>query len=156
MSNSQFISTCQSMRREDLLESNFLQRDLINLEKTISEYRNYLKELLYLIKTESSLFTRSDYRQIILGDLLAILIDTIPRQKYYLMPSCSWPQRNKLVSQATDFIHANLNKTLTLKDLYTYLGISRRTLFYSFDEFFGVTQKTLFLNDASIILITSN
>lgn len=139
-----FFSTCQSMRREDLLENNFLLRDFINLEKTISEYRNYVKELLYLIKNQSSLFQRSDYRQIILGDLLPILIDTIPRQKSYFVPGSCLPQpsKSKLIRQATDFIHANLNKPLTLKDIYTHLGVSRRTLFYTFENIFGSTPMT--------------
>jgi len=131
-------STLISMRRDDL-DAQFFQREFIYLPTTLSIYRSYMQELLHLVKQRSPLLKRSDYCQLIIGDLLPLLIDAIPRQKHdYQLPPLP-TQRSKLVYRARDYIHAHIHQPLTLKELYTVLGVSRRTLFYNFESIFGVT-----------------
>jgi AraC family ethanolamine operon transcriptional activator len=131
-------STLISMRRDDL-DARFLRREFIYLPTTLLSYGHYMQELLHLVKQRSPLLYRSDYRRLIIGDLLPLLIDAIPRQKhdYQLPPSPI--QRSKLVYRARDYIQAHIHQPLTLKELYTLLGVSRRTLFYSFESIFGMT-----------------
>jgi len=131
-------STLVSMRRDDL-DARFFQRELLYLPTTLSTYRSYLQELLHLVKQRSPLLERPDYRRFIIGDLLPLLIDAIPRQKPdYQFPAHS-AQRAKLVRRAQDYIQAHIHNPITLKDIYTVLEVSRRTLFYSFESVFGVT-----------------
>jgi AraC family ethanolamine operon transcriptional activator len=131
-------STLVSMRRDDL-DARFFHREFIHLPTTLSTYRNYMQEILHLVKQRSPLLERPDYRRLIIGDLIPLLIDAIPKQKpnYQFLPHPS--QRAKLVCRAQDYIQAHIHDPITLKDIYTVLGVSRRTLFYSFESIFGVT-----------------
>jgi AraC family ethanolamine operon transcriptional activator len=131
-------STLVSMRRDDL-DARFFTREFIYLPTTLTTYRSYMQELLHLIKQRSPLLQKADYCRLIIEDLLPLLIDTIPRQKHdYQLPPHS-VQRSKLIHRARDYIQAHIHQPLTLKKLYTVLGVSRRTLFYSFESIFGVT-----------------
>jgi AraC family ethanolamine operon transcriptional activator len=131
-------STLGSMRRDDL-DARFFKREFIHLPRMLSTYRSYMQQLFHLVKQRSPLLKRSDYGRLIIGDLLPLLIDVIPRRKphYQLPPHPA--QRTKLVHRARDYIHAHIHEPLTLKDIYTALGVSRRTLFYSFESIFMVT-----------------
>jgi AraC family ethanolamine operon transcriptional activator len=131
-------STLVSMRRDDL-DARFFQRELIYLPTTLSTYRSYMRELLHLVKGRSPLLKKSNYCRLIIGDLLPLLIDAIPRRKTHYQLSPHPAQRSKLVHRARDYIHAHIHQPLTLKDIYTALGISRRTLFYSFESIFMMT-----------------
>jgi AraC family ethanolamine operon transcriptional activator len=133
-----FFATCQAMRRDDL-NAAFLRRDIAYLPQSLAIYQRYLGDLSPLIKARSPLLSQPEYRQMILGDLLPILIDAIPRQTSQALPPAAPNQRAQLARQARDFIHANLDQPLTLKDIYMSLGISRRTLYYSFESIFGMT-----------------
>jgi AraC family ethanolamine operon transcriptional activator len=131
-------TTLAAMRRDDLTPQ-FFRQELISLPTTLSVYRRYMEDLLQLVKQRSPLLQRPDYRQLIIGDILPLLIDAIPRRApdFCLAPH---PQQQAcLVRRATDYIEAHIHTPLTLKDLYTELGVSRRTLFYSFESAFGVT-----------------
>jgi AraC family ethanolamine operon transcriptional activator len=133
-----FEATCQAMRRDDL-NARFFRQDWIQAPTTLRVYQAYLRDLLHLIKTKSPLLSQPDYRQMVLGDLLPILIDAIPRQKTLTLSAASPSQRTRLARQARDFIHDNLDQPLTLKDIYTAIGTSRQTLYYSFESLFGMT-----------------
>lgn len=134
-----FEATCQSMRRHDLLETDFLRRDCIHLPKMLNVYRNYLREVFHLVKTHSSLLQTPEYRQIILGDLLPILIDSIPQQTVTASLPPKPVRRAQLVTRARDFIQAHIHRPLTLIEIYSALGVSKRTLYYSFEDVLGLT-----------------
>ena len=131
-------STLVAMRRDDL-DARFLKQELIHLPTTLSVYRSYMQELMQLVKQRSPLLKRLDYRQLIVGDVLPLLIDAIPRRKPDFRIPPHPRRRAKLVRRATEYIEAHIHEPLTLKDLYTALGVSRRTLFYSFEGVFGVS-----------------
>ena len=133
-----FAATCQAMRRDDL-DANFLRQDWLYTPTTLRVYQSYLRELLYLIKTRSSLLYQPDYRQMIVGDFIPLLIDAIPRQKATPLPAVNSNTRTQVARRARDFIHDNLDQPITLKDIYTAIGTSRRTLYYSFESIFGMT-----------------
>ena len=133
-----FAATCQAMRRDDL-DAHFLRRDCLSLPTTLRLYQAYLWDLLELIKTRSPLLQTPEYRHMILGDLLPILIDAIPRQKATSLPAPAPNTRAMLAHRARDFIHAHLDQPLTLKDIYQALGVSRRTLYYSFESIFEMS-----------------
>ena len=133
-----FETTLQAMRRDDL-DARFFRQDFIHLPQTILPYRNYVQELVHLVRTKSPLLQTPEYRQMILGDVIPLLIDVIPRQKNPCVAPSSIAHRANLARQATDFIQSHLHQPLTLKDIYQALGISRRTLFNSFENTFGAT-----------------
>jgi AraC family ethanolamine operon transcriptional activator len=131
-------ATLAAMRRDDLTPQ-FFQQELISLPTTLAVYRRYMQDLMQLVKQRSPLLQRPDYRQLIIGDILPLLIDAIPRRAPDFCLTPHPQQQAKLVRRATEYIEANIHAPLTLKDLYTELGVSRRTLFYSFEHVFGVT-----------------
>lgn len=131
-------ATLAMMQRDDI-DDRFFKQDLIHLPMTLGPYRSYLQELMQLIKQRSPLLQDPDFCQLISGDVLPLLIDAIPRQS---PQNCLLPhprQRVQLMCRARDYIAAHIHEPLTLKDLYTALGVSRRTLFYSFENVFGLT-----------------
>ncbi len=95
----------------------FFKRELVHLPTTLSIYRSYMQELLHLVKQRSPLLERPDYRRLIIGDLIPLLIDAIPKRK----PDLQFPphpaQRAKLVLRAQDYIQAHIYDPITLKDL---------------------------------------
>lgn len=131
-------ATLAAMRRDDLTPQ-FFKQELVYLPTTLSVYRRYMQDLMQLVKQRSPLLQRPDYRQLIVGDALPLLIDAIPRRQSGFRISPDPQQRAKLVRRAIEYMEAHIHERLTLKDLYTALGISRRTLFYSFESIFGVT-----------------
>jgi AraC family ethanolamine operon transcriptional activator len=133
-----FFATCQAMRRDDL-DSKFLRGDIVYLPRSLSTYQQYLREILQLIQQRSPLLSQPDYRHMLLGDLVPLLIDAIPRQKPRPLPAALLHHRAQLARRARDYIHAHLDQPLTLKDIYTEIGTSRRTLYYSFETIFGMT-----------------
>lgn len=133
-----FETTRAAMRRDDL-DDRFLKQDLIYLPTTLSVYRGYMQELMQLVKQRSSLLKRPDYHQMIIGDVVPLLIDAIPRRKPQFRIPPHPRQQAQLARRARDYIVAHIHQPLTLKELYTALGVSRRTLFYSFETVFGMT-----------------
>lgn len=131
-------TTLAAMRRDDLTPQ-FFKQELISLPTTLSVYRRYMQDLMRLVKQRSPLLQRPDYRQLIIGDALPLLIDAIPRRAPDFCLAPHPQQQAKLVRRSMEYIEANIHSPLTLKDLYTELGVSRRTLFYSFERVFGVT-----------------
>ncbi len=133
-----FTATCDAMCRNDI-DHRFLRSDIAYLPTSLTVYQGYLQQLFTLIKERSPLLQSPEYRQMIIGDLLPLLIDTIPRNKRTFVQPPTPSHRAKLISRAREFIQANLHRPLTLKDIYTELGISRRTLYYGFETIFGMT-----------------
>ena len=133
-----FTATCHAMRRDDI-NHRFLRGDVAYLPTTLTVYQGYLRELFTLLKERSPFLQSPEYRQMIIGDLLPLLIDAIPRQKSKFLHPPAPSHRTKLICRAREYIQANLHRPLTLKDIYTELGISRRTLYYGFENIFGMT-----------------
>lgn len=130
--------TLAAMRRDDLT-SQFFRQELVSLPTTLSVYRRYMYELMQLVKQRSPLLYSPNYCEMIIGDVLPLLIDAIPKRDSILHLPPHPRNRAQLVRRATEYIESHIHTPLTLKDLYTALGVSRRTLFYSFESVFGVT-----------------
>lgn len=131
-------ATLSAMRRDDL-DRRFFQQELIHLPTTLTPFRRYLQDVMQLVKQRSPLLYSPNYRDMIIGKILPLLIDAIPKRKLGLWLPSSSGQQAQLVRRATAYIAAHIHAPLTLKDLYMALGSSRRTLFYSFESVFGVT-----------------
>jgi len=135
----QFEQYCQIMGREDLLKMQFLRTDIIDLPLTLSTYRNQIQEILHLIEMRSPLLYESHYPRLIREDLIPLLIDSIPVSQTRSPKNPSPVRKAKLAYQIREYILNHLERPLTLKELYTELGMSRRNLFYTFEDIFGVT-----------------
>ena len=134
-----FQDYCQIMGRDDLLSSRFLKNDCISLPLTLSNYRNYVKQLIHLMEERSPLLYRSDFRWLIIEDLLPLLIDTIPRMKSSAKENLLPKKKIKPALKAREYILNNLQQPLTLKKLHQAIDSSRRNLYYSFEATFGMT-----------------
>jgi AraC family ethanolamine operon transcriptional activator len=53
-------------------------------------------------------------------------------------PALAQPRRRHIVEAAKDFMRSRIAETITVADLCIELGVSRRTLQYSFQEVLGI------------------
>ena len=134
-----FYDYCQLMDRDDLLQSTVLKKDQFSLPLSLSNYRNYIKQLFHLMEQRSPLLKARHYRRLIVEDMLPILIDAIPRMKPLGVKKPSSQNKTKLAFKAREYILEHLQEPLTLKELYQAIGTSQRNLFYSFEATFGMT-----------------
>jgi AraC family ethanolamine operon transcriptional activator len=98
-----------------------------------------MQQLFHLVKQRSPLLYRSDFRWLIIEDLLPLLIDTIPRMKSSAKKNLLPKKKIKPALKAREYILNNLQQPLTLKKLYQAIDSSRRNLYYSFEATFGMT-----------------
>jgi AraC family transcriptional regulator, ethanolamine operon transcriptional activator len=132
-----FEDYCQILEREDI-DSRFLSTNAVRSPLTLPAYKHYFLEVLQLIQQRPQLLPTPTYQRLIQENLLALLIEAIPSTR---TAAAVPPQvgRDVLVQQVRDYMLANIDRPLTLQDLYQTLGSSRRTLFNCFETVFGVT-----------------
>ena len=97
--------------------------------------------------------------QLITDNLLPLLAECLTRDDSRLKAFEAGDSRVLLVKQAESFIEENLEKPITLTDLYQALHTSRRTLIYAFNDVVGMTPiayvKMLRLNAIRRRLLTA-
>lgn len=70
--------------------------------------------------------------QSLLGAVVAVVADDVAS------PELARPRRRHIVDSAKDFMRSRIAETITVADLCIELGVSRRTLQYSFQEVLGI------------------
>jgi len=70
--------------------------------------------------------------QTMLGAVVAVVTDDVAS------PELAHPRRRHIVDAAKDFMRSRIAETITIADLCIELGVSRRTLQYSFQEVLGI------------------
>lgn len=133
------FQTCiQALGRSDLTARR-LANNYVYAPETSPPLKAYLDQLYRLMQQRSPIVTSPNYQQLILKDLVPMLIAAIPLQE-----DCSQLQlpalpRAELMKQAEDYMQAHLDAPLTLADLCEALYVSRRTMFYCFEQIFGLS-----------------
>jgi AraC family ethanolamine operon transcriptional activator len=126
------IMGCSDDISERLFAHNFLY-----VPDKLLPVKAYLSQLCSLAHQISQPPQASLIEQFVLEDFIPLLINAVSSTTTSVKPS-SFANRSQLVFQAEDYIMAHLDKPLTLKDLCYALNISKRPLFYGFQEIFGM------------------
>jgi AraC family ethanolamine operon transcriptional activator len=132
-----FEEYLQVMGRSDI-DRHFLATNFLYAPILLWSVRTYLKQVQDLAIQQPHLLRLSYLKKLVLEDLIPLLIDGIPRN-YKITQPLSTVSRTKMVKQAEDYILANLDQPLTLKDICKVLHVSNRPLFYGFQELFGLS-----------------
>jgi AraC family ethanolamine operon transcriptional activator len=135
-----FEEYLQIMGRSDI-DQRFLATNLLRAPILLLSVRTYLKQLRYLAEQQAHLLKLPHLKKLVLEDLIPLLIDAIPRNHKITKPSLT-VRRAQMVKQAEDYMLANLDQPLTLKDICKALHISSRPLFYGFQELFGLSPMS--------------
>jgi AraC family ethanolamine operon transcriptional activator len=131
-----FQDCLQIMERCDL-DDRFWDNNYIQSPVTFPPVQNYLRELYGLVKQRATFLQQSQISRLILEDYLPLLIEAIPSKKKQKPPQ--FLKRSQLVRQAEDYMLANLEQPITLKDLCKILNTSKTPLNYGFQEVFGLS-----------------
>lgn len=135
---SAFELCTQIMERSDL-DNGFLKTNYVLAPDLAIGVHAYLKELYCLAIHHSSFLKSLDSERILLEDFLPQLVDAFPPFPSKPSKALCTPRRFDLIKQADDYMHANLQKSITLMDLCKALNTSKRPLNYGFHEVFGLS-----------------
>ena len=136
----QILARAEQMQRP-LSREQLLSPGLILANPTaLKQLSDYVAELLLLAKTHpdrlTDNFQGNSMAHIILEDSLPLLVDVLTSQLNFLPEKES--RRRKLVKHAETFMRDRLDAPITLSDLCQELKISQRSLYYGFQESFGL------------------
>lgn len=120
----------------------------------------YLAEIFRLVIHQPGFLENGDRQTLIVQNFLPLLLDCIPGAASQTKAFERHNSRVMLVKQAEAMIHENLDKPITLTDIYQSLYTSRRTLIYAFKDVVGMTPiayiKVLRLNAVRRKLLASD
>ena len=133
-----FDAYADQLQRHDL-DDNFRRKNHVNLLPTgMKEIKDYLKQLIWLAVNKPTFLQQPHIEKLATDDFLPLLISNIPTKlnsKCFLKPS----RRSKLIAQAEQKMLANLEQSLTLKQLAQDLDSSSSALSYGFQDLFGLS-----------------
>ncbi|MBI1905516.1 MAG: helix-turn-helix domain-containing protein [Rhodocyclales bacterium] len=121
-------------------------------EVQVEELRRFLLSVLGTLQSDPAVLSHAAARKsletVILGRLIAMLRSASAGQAQLAVPY----SRRQIVEMARDYILAHVEDPLTVADVCVALGVSRRTLQYSFHDVFDISPvkylKVLRLNGA--------
>ena len=124
------------LTREQLLSPGIITPD----PTAMRQLSDYLEELLLLAKTHPDRLTDisqgNSIAHLILEDSLPLLLDVLTSDSNFLPEKES--RRRKLVKRAEVIMRDRLDLPITLTDLCQELETSKRSLYYAFEESFGL------------------
>jgi AraC family transcriptional regulator, ethanolamine operon transcriptional activator len=121
------------------LDEQFWANNFVPGSATLSSLRLYLNQILYLVLHKASCLQHPHSKQQVEKDVISLLINSLPAPKVNVLQSLPLLTRSQLVKQAEDYMMTHLDQPLTLKDVCDALHVSRRPLFYGFQEMFGTS-----------------
>ncbi len=121
------------------LATNLPETDYIHVPQAIPRVQAYLYELFQLAESEPNLIFCGCLTRLIREDFIPLLIQAIASSSKAQTESVTSHLRSQIVKEARDYMMANLNKPITLKDLCDNLYVSSRSLMYGFQEIFGTS-----------------
>jgi len=128
----------QIMERTDL-DIRFLKSNYVLAPELAIGVHAYLNELYCLAVHHSTFLKSPDSERLLFEDFLPQLIDSMPPFPAKSSRTLCTPYRFDLVKQADEYMHANLQSSITLLDLCKVLNTSKRPLNYGFQEVFGIS-----------------
>jgi AraC family ethanolamine operon transcriptional activator len=128
----------QSLGRPDL-DEHFWDSNYLHIPATLPSVRGYLTQIMNLTQHQPSFFQQPHFKKLVLEDFIPLLVDAMPPADWRLFKPPASLTRSQLVQQAEDYMMAHIDQPITLKDLCTALHVSRKPLFYGFQEAFGIS-----------------
>lgn len=133
-----FEDCLRVMERPDI-DSRFLATNYLCAPIALPTIRSYLVNLLRLIQQQPNFLKLPQLKKLVLEDFIPLLIDAIPSRSETLTHPSTRLNRTKWVKQTEDYMMGHLDQPLTLKDLCKALDINSRSIFYGFQEIFGLS-----------------
>lgn len=121
------------------LAINVSTTDYIHVPQAMPTVQAYLQELFQLAESEPNLIFCGCLTRLIRDDFIPLLIQAIASSPTSPVEPVTSRLRSQIVKEARDYMMANLNKPITLKDLCENLYVSSRSLIYGFQEIFGTS-----------------
>lgn len=130
-----YLQLMQRFEVEAVVQNNHF----LHLPQALPSLIAYLQQFWQVLQQQPESLRSPHQAQLILEDLIPLLVNTIPPGGQAPSVNLSGFTRYQLVREAEDYIMAHLQEPLTLKDLCQAVHCSRRSLFYAFEEVFGVS-----------------
>lgn len=126
----------------DDIDERVLGRNFTEIPSTIGHLKTYFQGLYHLATQQPDCLQQPAFQRLIEADFIPLLIQAIPpRGREQTMPPRPY-RRADLVQQAEDFLLENLTQPINLASLCQALFVSKRTLFYGFDQVMGTSPMT--------------
>ena len=139
------VLSCAKQMQYPLTNEDLTRGLVIPNPRAYQQFTHYLQELLILAKTQPQTLTDSiknqSLKQLILADLLPLFVDVLMVKPVTYLPAKESAQRC-LVKQATTLIKENIKHPISLTDLCQNIGKSQRSLYYGFQEAYGLAPMT--------------
>jgi AraC family ethanolamine operon transcriptional activator len=127
----------EALNRSDLTEQ-YWRQNFVCAPETLPSVQAYLREVLTVFQQKPEFLRRPGTKQLILEDLLPLVLDALPPDPR-TVPGLSPVSRIELARKAEAYIQDHLEEPLTVEALCKALHTSKRTLFYTFNEVFGLS-----------------
>jgi AraC family ethanolamine operon transcriptional activator len=139
----------------------FFRQNVISLDPiNLNDFKSYLLQLLYVLQTNPSWLQQPQAQKLIIEDGLPLLIDTLRTGDALPLDRITSLKRYPKIKAMSEFMMANIDQPLTLKDLYTAAKTSPRALSYGVQDLFAMSPmeyvKVNRLNGVRRMLKTSN
>jgi AraC family ethanolamine operon transcriptional activator len=118
----------------------FFQKNVVHIDPTkLSNFKTYLQELFYLLQTNPTWLQQPKTQKLIVEDCLPLLINTMRFDEELFASWIPKLGRYQMIKEVEDFMMANIDQPLTLKDIYTAVKTSPRTLSYGVHDLFEMS-----------------
>ena len=102
----------------------------------LDEFRRALLSVLQALDANPTALQFRQTQRVLLQTLLGAVVAVVADDA--ASPEIAHPRRRHIVDSAKDFMRSHIADTITVADLCIELGVSRRTLQYSFQEVLGI------------------
>ncbi len=133
------VQDCLSIMDRTDLNDRFFATNAVQSPDRFSSAQHYLRELYGLVQQRSPFLNQPPIATFLLEDYLPLLISSIPPKQHSSQSENTIRNRTQLVGQAEEYMLANLDQPITLKELCTALYTSKSPLSYGFQEIFGIS-----------------
>jgi AraC family ethanolamine operon transcriptional activator len=131
------VEGCAEALEREELNDRYWRKNFAYAPETSPTVKNYLREFLMVTQRQPDFLQQPSCRKIILEDLLPLMIGALPSQPS--SPQCSTTSTyTALVKRADAYIQDHLEEPLTVRMLMDAIHTSKRTLFYAFENSFGL------------------
>ena len=106
--------------------------------KRLDEFRRLLRSVLQSQDTNPAALGFRQTQRVLEQSLLRALITVVADADDRVSPKLPCPSRHQIVDAAKAYMRSHIDQPITVADLCVELGVSRRTLQYSFQQVLGL------------------
>lgn len=137
----QLAEDCAEALDHEGLDDHYLRNNFAHAPETLPQVADYIRELFSVVHQRPEFLAQPDCKTLILEDLMPLVIAALPSQQTSTQ-GLTPLSRTNLIKEARACINEHLAEPLTVKTLVENLHTSKRTLFYAFEEAFGIGPMT--------------